>query len=98
MGATTETGEAIHDFLSSILQQGAPGVGKIVLLCIAASGYMELLHSLFSVSSGDYDIHPPKTMCTQGRPTGRWYPQNSNPYPNVLCKKRILPRLLRSGL
>ena len=66
MKATTETGEAIHDFLSSILQRGAPGVGKIVLLCIAASGYMELLHSLFSVSSGDYDIHPPKLCALKG--------------------------------
>ena len=39
-GVTVEAGETIHGLLSSLLQRGAPGVSKIVLLGIISSGYV----------------------------------------------------------
>ena len=38
----------------------------LVLLVITSSGYVQLLHSLFVVSLGDYDDHPLKLCALKG--------------------------------
>ena len=57
-GARVETGEAIHTFLSHLIQCGAPVTQALGFLHIKAYGTVQLLHSLFTLPLGLYNDKP----------------------------------------
>ena len=59
-GARVETGEAIHSFISNLVQRRAPGIQALCFLGVKTCGTTQLLHSLFSLPQGPYDESTPR--------------------------------------
>ena len=55
-----ETGEAIHSFISNLVQRRAPGIQALCFLGVKTCGTTQLLHSLFSLPQGPYDESTPR--------------------------------------
>lgn len=54
MGASADTGKAIHAYLLSLLVHNVMGMEEVVLGVISKEGNVSLLHSLFLVAKEEY--------------------------------------------
>ena len=61
-----ETSEAIHSFLSHLVQRRAPGIESVGFLGVKTCGTVQLLHSLFTLPLGPYDDSIPR-LCALER-------------------------------
>ena len=59
-GARVETGDALHSFLSNLVQRRAPGIQSLCFLGVNTCGTTQLLHSLFCLPNGPYDYSTPR--------------------------------------